>query len=204
MGIQGAGGQPSWVPPQRQLVGSLGYAPQTRLGALKARARGAVVAAALSAVVVWIANPQSIPPQPTPDWMIAIPCLLAAAIGGWLFGSRVLRATKSSIVLMALATYVVLILLLPLVPAVTAAPGATNGGAIPCLDIRFGSSPPGPCPKGLHGSEALNRLVSETATFYVFAPFSLVIFSPLLILLLLLSAVWAWITKLLRRAPRLA
>jgi hypothetical protein len=119
----------------------------------------------------------------------------AAAISGFVVGPR--TATKGfprwAVLQMSVVTYALVILLLPLISAAAAWPSASLGGTIPC--VHFNNT----CPEGLSGAEALSRMATETATFYLVSPFSLVVLSPFLIVFAVPSALWAWLLTVTRR-----
>ena len=86
---------------------------------------------------------------------------------------------------MAVVTYVVGVLLSPIVSAVAAWPDVSTGGRVPCL-YPLSSS----CASGLHGNGAWDALIQATLGFYLWTPVALVVFVPLAAALVLPSFVW--------------
>ena len=102
----------------------------------------------------------------------------------------------SAVVAMAAATYVVGVMLFPIIQAVAAWPQVSNGGATPCFEIRI-IGMESRCAGGLQGAEALQALFGATLGYYPATPVALVMFAPLLVILLVPSLVWV---RLMRRA----
>jgi hypothetical protein len=166
-----------------------GFAMGARFGA---RSRGAVIAAAIGLGSCWL-GVRSAQGQPMDGLVLSI--AIACFIAGALAGPSALVHLSRPIFSVTLASYILIILLTPLVNALVALPGAVDGGSIPCLNIAFGSATPPRCPSGLHDGEAISRLIAEALTFYMLSPFSLALLSVVMVPMAALAALWRWLLR---------
>jgi hypothetical protein len=96
---------------------------------------------------------------------------------------------------MAALTYVVGVLLFPIVAAAAAWPAVSNGGAVPCLYIQIIGTE-NRCAGGLQGVEAMQALFGATLGWYPGTPLALILFAPLFVILLVPSLVWMLLMRL--------
>lgn len=91
---------------------------------------------------------------------------------------------------MAIATYLIAVLLFPIVLAVWTMQSVSNGGEIQCVSRGFTE-----CPVGLRGGEALAALVDATLGYYLATPIALVVTLPALVGLLVPSTFWVVVMR---------
>jgi hypothetical protein len=114
--------------------------------------------------------------------------ILSAGIGGLTVAPIVKGSTEHAIwevVLMTLVTYLSAVMLAPIVISVAALPRALNGWDVPCNGLshyQFQS------PSGLHGLPALDALIGGAMETYALTIVAELLFLPLLVLLLIASA----------------
>ena len=152
------------------------------------------IAAAVASIVTVIGTGQP-GPGLVADWIdfILAACLatalLSARHGRWPYDAGDAMAT-------AVVTYVIGILLFPIVQLVAYWPSVSSGGLVPCLSYPFGGTLYEYCPSGLHGRAAWDALSSVTVEYYKLTHMALVVCSPLVVILVVPSLVWV---RLMRR-----
>jgi hypothetical protein len=88
---------------------------------------------------------------------------------------------QTRIILLAVLTELIGLLLMPVVVSIWSAPGALNGGPMPCLHIDAA------CQAGLHGLDAIEGLVAASLTWYFVA---VVLIPPGVAMLIVPAAIW--------------
>ena len=127
------------------------------------------------------------------EWPNLVLATLAACLGALAVSTRVRGSRRLGIweaVLMAVVTYVIGVVLSPIVSAVASWPDVSNGGRVPCLYPLVSS-----CASGLHGGAALDALIQATLGFYPLMPIALVVFIPLAAALVVPSSVWVLLMR---------
>jgi hypothetical protein len=166
--------------------------------------RGAAVASGIASAMAFLAIVMvGVPPTAGPVADVVV-CILPAGITGLLLSSRPdgrRRHGVGEVVAMTVITYLLGVLLFPVLLGLAALPGVVNGAPIPCPSFPPGGTAFEYCPVGLHGEEAWRALVSSTLDFYELTPLALIVCSPLLLLLVLPSAAWVLLMRRLDGAP---
>jgi hypothetical protein len=159
----------------------------------KTRLCGAAAASAIAAVVallLTVIGGDESPPALAESWADT---LVPACLAGLLLATRVhadWRRNTGDVLAMAVVTYLIGVLLFPMVQAVAAWPAVSNGGQVPCLNLRPGAAMYEGCASGLHGSAAWEALVRATIGYYELTPVALVVCSPLIVLVAVPSLAW--------------
>jgi hypothetical protein len=100
---------------------------------------------------------------------------------------------------MAVVTYAIGVLLFPVIQSLGAWPAVSNGGQVPCLNLRPGAALYEGCASGLHGSAAWDALVTATVGYYELTPVALIVCSPLIVVLAVPSLVWVLLMRWFER-----
>jgi hypothetical protein len=165
-------------------------------GVLVAAVVAVVTAVALSVTGV---GPVSVFGSGSIDYIqFSVVSVIAAFLAALLLSTRVRDGRLhgvGAVIATAALTYVVGVLLFPIVAAAAAWPEVSNGGAVPCLEIRIIGTE-SRCAGGLQGAEALQALFGATLGYYPATPVALVMFAPLLVILLVPSLVWTLLMRL--------
>jgi hypothetical protein len=159
-------------------------------GVLVAAVVAVVVAVALSLARVGAGSVDAV--------QFLVVAVVAAGVAALLFATRVRAGWLhglGEVIAMAVLTYVIGLLLFPVVQAVASWSDVSNGGRIPCLSLRPGASLYVDCPGGLHGNAAFGALIDGTLSWYPGAPVALLLFAPLLAPLLVPSTVWVLLMR---------
>jgi hypothetical protein len=178
----------------RRVLGEEEELPNSRTR-LYGTALAFVIAAAVASIVTVIGTGQPGPGLIT-DWIdfILAACLAAVMLSIRVRGRRYDGA--GDVTAMAVVTYVIGVLLFPIVQLVATLPSVSNGGLIPCPSYPFGGTLYEGCASGLHGSAAWDALISVTVEYYKLTHVALLVLSPLLVVLAVPSLVWV---RLMRR-----
>jgi hypothetical protein len=115
-------------------------------------------------------------------------CVLASGLAAALMSNRVSRSSRSpisDILTMTIATFIIAILLFPIVLAVWTRPTVESGGEVQCVSRGLSA-----CPHGLSGDAAMSAQDDAMIAYYRMTPLAFVVLLPAAIGLLVPSAVW--------------
>ncbi|MFN2168110.1 MAG: hypothetical protein ACK2U9_17855 [Anaerolineae bacterium] len=146
----------------------------------------AVVAVASLAAAVAYGRVVVLDPRGVLFWIVL--WSLAGGAASWLAGP--IHGRPFRIVADALLTWLMALLLLPVLVVVVNLPGVLGGGPTPCIQWPPGSQ----CPSGLHGMDALVELAKTCLTWYVLDVLLLLMWwVP--VVLLVPATIWDWLAR---------
>jgi len=168
----------------------------------KTRLWGVLVALGISAAIAGVLTGLGADQSPSSLWAGWAQLLLPAGLAAFMLSTRVTGRWPDGVgdvFAMACVTYLIALLIYPLVIAVAAWPSVANGGLVPCLDLRPGAALYESCRSGLHGNAALDALRDSTVFYYELSPVALIVFSPIAAALLVPSLIWVLSMRLFKR-----
>ncbi len=130
-------------------------------------------------------------------WDMGLSACMAGLAAGLLVGPRAARPGLPLLALveMTVLSYVLFMVLFPIVSILMSLPAATNGGAIYCWRPHVGDVYD-PCPSGFYGESAIAATVSELGTIAFFLPIAMALLAELMFIPLVLAIVWVVLLRL--------